>query len=85
MHHKPIGLLNVNGFFNDLLPFLDHAVEQKLLSQSARRILLSAPTADELIDQLQAFVSEPDPKLALIDWSNKPSSKRSRLDLSLSL
>lgn len=85
IHHKPIGLLNVNGFFDSLLSFLDHAVEQELLSPLARRILLSAPTADELIDQLQAFVSEPDPKLALIDWSNKPSSKRSRLDLSLSL
>jgi len=26
-HHKPIGLLNVNGFYDNLLSFLDHAVE----------------------------------------------------------
>jgi hypothetical protein len=27
IHHKPIGLLNVNGFYDNLLSFLDHAVE----------------------------------------------------------
>ena len=28
IHQKPIGLLNVNGFYNILLSFLDHVVEQ---------------------------------------------------------
>jgi uncharacterized protein (TIGR00730 family) len=28
IHHKPIGLLNVNGFYDNLLSFLDHVVEQ---------------------------------------------------------
>jgi hypothetical protein len=27
VHHKPTGLLNVNGFYDNLLSFLDHAVE----------------------------------------------------------
>jgi hypothetical protein len=27
IHHKPIGLLNVNGFYDNLLSFLDQAVE----------------------------------------------------------
>jgi len=35
IHHKPIGLLNVNGFDDNLLSFLDHAVEQKFLTSSA--------------------------------------------------
>ena len=30
IHQKPIGLLNVNNFFDGLLSFLDHAVEQKI-------------------------------------------------------
>jgi len=29
IHHKPIGLLNVNGFYDNLLSFLDQAVEQE--------------------------------------------------------
>jgi uncharacterized protein (TIGR00730 family) len=32
IHHKPIGLLNVNGFYDNLLSFLDQAVEQKFLT-----------------------------------------------------
>jgi len=34
IHHKPIGLLNVNGFYDNLLSFLNHAVEQKFLTSS---------------------------------------------------
>jgi hypothetical protein len=32
IHHKPIGLLNVNGFYDKLLSFLDQAVEQEFLT-----------------------------------------------------
>ncbi|XVE71159.1 hypothetical protein DITRI_Ditri10aG0128000 [Diplodiscus trichospermus] len=32
IHQKPIGVLNVNGFFDGLLSFLDHAVEQKFIT-----------------------------------------------------
>jgi len=36
IHHKPIGLLNVNGFYDNLLSFLDQAMEQQFLTSSAR-------------------------------------------------
>ena len=36
IHHKPIGLLNVNSFYDNLLSFLDQAVEQKYLTSSAQ-------------------------------------------------
>ena len=35
IHHKPIGLLNVNGFYDKLLSFLDQVVEQEFLTSSA--------------------------------------------------
>ena len=35
IHHKPIGLLNVNGFYDNLLSFLDQVVEQEFLTSSA--------------------------------------------------
>ncbi|XVE64127.1 hypothetical protein DITRI_Ditri07aG0077000 [Diplodiscus trichospermus] len=35
IHQKPICVLNVNGFFDGLLSFLDHVVEQKFITQSA--------------------------------------------------
>jgi len=35
IHHKPIGLLNVNGFYDNFLSFPDQAVEQEFLTSSA--------------------------------------------------
>jgi hypothetical protein len=35
IHRKPIDLLNVNGFYDNLLSFLDQAVEQEFLTSSA--------------------------------------------------
>ncbi|XVF44258.1 hypothetical protein PTKIN_Ptkin02bG0105900 [Pterospermum kingtungense] len=35
IHDKPIGMLNINGFSNGLLSFVDHAVKQKFITQMA--------------------------------------------------
>jgi uncharacterized protein (TIGR00730 family) len=85
IHHKPIGLLNVNGFYDNLLSFLDHDVEQEFLTSSARQIIISASTAEQLIDQLQSFILVLDPSMSRINWSTMESRKKLRLDLSLCL
>jgi uncharacterized protein (TIGR00730 family) len=46
IHYKPIGLLNVNGFYDKLLSFLDQVVEQKFLTSSARQIIIFDATAE---------------------------------------
>ncbi|XVF66830.1 hypothetical protein PTKIN_Ptkin10aG0069200 [Pterospermum kingtungense] len=78
------GMLNINGFFNGLLSFVDHAVEQKFITQRARKILISATIADELVDKLQAFRFEPDLALSKLKWSPS-SSQKEELDLTLRL
>jgi len=83
IHHKPIGLLNVNGFYDNLLSFLDQAVEQEFLTSSARQIIISVATVEQLIDQLQSFIPVIDPSMSRINWSTKESRKMLRLDLSL--
>jgi hypothetical protein len=85
IHHKPIGLLNVNGFYDNLLSFLDQAVEQEFLTSSARQIIIFAATAEQLIDQLQSFIPVIDPSMSRINWSTKESRKKLRLNLSLRL
>ena len=85
IHHKPIGLLNVNGFYDKLLSFLDYAVEQEFLTFSARQIIISAATAEQLNDQLQSFIPVIDPSMSRINWSTTESRKKLKLDLSLSL
>ncbi|CAN1304723.1 Cytokinin riboside 5'-monophosphate phosphoribohydrolase LOG3 [Linum perenne] len=53
IHDKPVGLLNVDGYYNALLSFIDKAVEEEFISPSARYIIVSAPTAKELVKKLE--------------------------------
>lgn len=48
LHRKPIVLLNTNGFYNKLLEFLDHCVQEGMLKPSSRPILLLAHTVPDV-------------------------------------
>ncbi|KAL9342173.1 hypothetical protein Peur_065498 [Populus x canadensis] len=61
------------------------AVEQEFLTSSARQIIISAATVEQLIDQLQSFIPIIDPSMSRIHWSTEESRKKLRLDLSLQL
>ncbi|XP_074379262.1 cytokinin riboside 5'-monophosphate phosphoribohydrolase LOG3-like isoform X2 [Apium graveolens] len=58
IHDKPVGLLNVDGYYNSLLSFIDKAVEEGFISPNARNIIVSAPMAKELVKKLEVFSSE---------------------------
>lgn len=49
IHSKPVLLLNTNGFYDQLLAFLDYCVEQGMLSPPKREIVLVANTVDEAL------------------------------------
>ena len=52
LHDKPVVLLNINGFYDQLLGFLDHAVAQGMLKQASREILLVANSVEEALATL---------------------------------
>ncbi|KAL5781198.1 hypothetical protein ACOSP7_006227 [Xanthoceras sorbifolium] len=79
IHQKPIGLLNICGFDDGLLSFLDHAVENQFISPLARRIIVTASNVHQLIEQLEAFVPEYDIATSKLDWSVAEGSKKRRL------
>ncbi|XP_010414555.1 PREDICTED: cytokinin riboside 5'-monophosphate phosphoribohydrolase LOG1 isoform X1 [Camelina sativa] len=56
IHDKPVGLLNVEGYYNSLLSFIDTAVEEGFISPTARHIIVSAPSAKELVKKLEDYV-----------------------------
>ncbi|XVF12221.1 hypothetical protein REPUB_Repub08aG0096100 [Reevesia pubescens] len=85
IHEKPVGMLNVNDFCDILFYFLDHAVEQKFISQETHQILVTATTPKQLLHQLQAFVPNHDPAMTLLNWEEDNSSKKKKLNLTLSL
>ncbi|KAG6770337.1 hypothetical protein POTOM_026015 [Populus tomentosa] len=68
IHHKPVGLLNVDGYYNSLLSFIDKAVDEGFISPAARRIIVSASTAKQLFRQLEDYVPEHDEITAKLVW-----------------
>ncbi|MEO1251460.1 MAG: TIGR00730 family Rossman fold protein [Pseudomonadota bacterium] len=52
IHSKPIGLLNVGGFYDGLSAFLDHLVEEAFLRPVHRAIMINDDDPDRLVDRL---------------------------------
>ena len=63
IEQKPIGLLNVNGFFNATLSQLDKMVEEGYLKQTNRELLLVAKNVDELMYKMNNYQA---PKIAQV-------------------
>ena len=52
IHEKPVGLLNVNGYFDPLLALADHAVEEGFLRAVHRGNLITGEDAEGLLAKL---------------------------------
>ena len=59
-HHKPVGLLNVAGYFDPLLELCDQAVTEEFLRTDTRKLLMSYNKPEELLDAMSSY---PAPKL----------------------
>lgn len=59
---KPVGLLNINGFYAPFLGFIDHMVESKFLPPAHRHSICVDPEPAALIDKLQKFQKTDVPK-----------------------
>jgi len=53
--NKPVGLLNVNGFYDPLIRMLDQAVKEKFLRPEHRSILQVDEDEDRLFDKLNGY------------------------------
>ena len=58
-HVKPMGLLNVAGFFDPLLAMFDHAVDQGFLRSENRSMALAETDIERLLDAMAAYHPEP--------------------------
>ncbi|RMG36144.1 MAG: TIGR00730 family Rossman fold protein [Planctomycetota bacterium] len=55
-HHKPVGVLNVAGYFDPLVRLIDHAVQEGFIKPKHRELVLIEERAERLIDQLRRIV-----------------------------
>ncbi|KAK9190484.1 hypothetical protein WN943_019089 [Citrus x changshan-huyou] len=89
IHQKPIGLLNVNNFYDGFIAFLNHAIKNYFIPSNVKKLFICAHTANELLDLLQAYKPEPDPWTFVLKHphndGNSSHSKKYKLDLTLRL
>ena len=55
IHRKPCGLLNVEGYYDRLLEFLNHAVAENFIDTKNRSMMTLAEGGDELLDRLESY------------------------------
>jgi uncharacterized protein (TIGR00730 family) len=56
IHQKPIGILNVDGYFDPLIALLEHGIREQFLRPDSLRSLFVADNPDTLIGELLAYV-----------------------------
>jgi uncharacterized protein (TIGR00730 family) len=52
LHQKPIGLLNTNGYFDELLDWIEHAQAEGFIYAEHRSLFSHAETPSDLLDML---------------------------------
>jgi uncharacterized protein (TIGR00730 family) len=55
LHRKPAGLLNVRGYYDRLLAFLDHSVAERFVRPEHRAMICVADEPGALLDLLAAY------------------------------
>lgn len=54
-HEKPCGLLNVDGYFDGLFAFLEHAIEEQFVKPEYRELLILEADPEALLDRFAAY------------------------------
>ena len=69
VHEKPCGLLNIAGYFDGLLSFIDTAVEQQFVREIHRSMVIVEDDANRLLERFESY--EP-PRV--VKWINVATS-----------
>ena len=57
LHKKPIAILNVDGYYDALIVFVQKMVNKGLLKEVNQQMLLVSDTIDELLDKMRDYVA----------------------------
>ncbi|WP_174874322.1 TIGR00730 family Rossman fold protein [Vogesella oryzae] len=59
VHQKPIGLLNVAGFFDPLLAMVQHGVREGFIREANLQLFVVADTLPELLERMNSYRAAP--------------------------
>ncbi len=59
IHRKPCALVNIEGYYDPLIALFDRAVEEGLLKENNRRLVIAGEDADSVLDRLLTMAVPP--------------------------
>ena len=62
LHPKPVGILNIAGFFDHILASLDHMLQEGFVHEINRRMVLCHHRLEDLLEQMHAYQAPTVPK-----------------------
>ena len=69
LHAKPLGLLNVAGFFDGLIALVDHAIDEGFVRPVHRELVVVDADVERLLDRIEAYV----PPAGAVKWEERKS------------
>jgi uncharacterized protein (TIGR00730 family) len=61
LHRKPIGIWNINGYYDALITLFDRMAEEELLKPINRRMVLADADLDVLMEKMRTYEAPPVP------------------------
>ncbi|MGA2412017.1 MAG: TIGR00730 family Rossman fold protein, partial [Candidatus Binataceae bacterium] len=55
IHRKPCGLLNLDGYYNELLAFLDHGVNERFIKAAHRAMAIVEDGVSAMLQRFETF------------------------------
>ncbi len=71
LHQKPLGILNVAGYFDPLLAMLDHAISERFVRPHHRKRLIVSEDPDSIVAELMSHAVPPS-HLDRVDFPESP-------------
>lgn len=62
LHTKPVGLLNINGFYEPLYALFERMQQEQFLKPENRQLVLMAETPEELLERFESYEAPAVPK-----------------------
>ena len=72
IHQKPCGLLNIGGYYDTLMTFLDQVVEKEFIPDAHRALVVIDEDPAELLKKLKKYKPS---KVDKVDWAKGKSVK----------
>ena len=61
-HDKPCGILNICGYFDSIIEFLEHSVSQQFLKKAHREMIMFDENPNGLLEQFKSYKAPTEPK-----------------------